>query len=126
VLTTVSGVDLLRRASAGRPFRHELRGLIDKDTTPSQLVRYVRRVASGERVIDPSLAARLSGRNNPLTRRERDVLALAGLGMPRSEMAAKLGLSLGTVRNYLSTAVRKTGARTVADAVHIAERAGWL
>jgi two-component system response regulator DesR len=126
VLTTRFGADRLRRASAGRPVQDQLHGLIDKDTTPSQLVRYLRRVACGERVIDPRLVARLSGRASPLTRRERDVLALAALGIPRADIAARLGLSVGTVRNYLSTIVRKTGARTVADAVRLADRSGWL
>jgi two-component system response regulator DesR len=104
----------------------QIRGLIDKDTTPSQLVRYLRRVAGGERVIDPRLVGRLSDRSNPLTRRERDVLELAALGTPRAEIAARLQLSLGTVRNYLYTIVRKAGARSVADAVRVAERSGWL
>jgi two-component system, NarL family, response regulator DesR len=126
VLTTRYGADRLRRALAGRPVPEQIRGLVDKDITPSQLVRYLRRVAGGERVMDPRLVGRLSDRSNPLTRRERDVLELAALGTPRAEIAAKLHLSVGTVRNYLYTIVRKTGARSVADAVRVAERSGWL
>jgi two-component system response regulator DesR len=126
VLITRYGADRLRRALAGRPVPEQIRGLIDKDTTPSQLVRYLRRVAGGERVIDPRLMGRLSGRASPLTRREREVLELAALGTPRAEIAARLDLSVGTVRNYLYTIVHKTGARSVADAARMAERSGWL
>jgi two-component system, NarL family, response regulator DesR len=126
VLTTRYGADRLRRALAGRPMPEQIRGLVDKDITPSQLVRYLRRVAGGERVMDPRLIGRLSDRSNPLTRRERDVLELAALGTPRAEIAARLHLSVGTVRNYLYTIVRKTDARSVADAVRVAERSGWL
>jgi two-component system response regulator DesR len=126
VLTTRYGADRLRRALAGRPMPEQIRGLVDKDITPSQLVRYLRRVAGGERVMDPRLMGRLSDRSNPLTRRERDVLELAALGTPRAEIAARLHLSVGTVRNYLYTIVRKTDARSVADAVRVAERSGWL
>jgi two-component system, NarL family, response regulator DesR len=126
VLTTRRGADRLRRALAGRPVPEQIRALIDTDTTPGQLVRYLRRVAGGERVMDPRLLGRLSNRSSPLTRREREVLELAALGTPRAEIAAKLHLSVGTVRNYLYTIVRKTGARSVADAVRVAERSGWL
>jgi two-component system, NarL family, response regulator DesR len=126
VLITRYGADRLRRALAGRPVPEQIRGLIDKDTTPSQLVRYLRRVAGGERVIDPRLMGRLSGRTSPLTRREREVLELAALGTPRAEIAARLHLSVGTVRNYLYTIVHKTGARSVPDAARMAERSGWL
>lgn len=126
VLTTRRGADRLRRALAGRPVPEQIRALIDTDTTPGQLVRYLRRVAGGERVMDPRLLGRLSNRSSPLTRREREVLELAALGTPRAEIAAKLHLSVGTVRNYLYTIVRKTGARSVPDAVRVAERSGWL
>lgn len=126
VLTTRHGADRLRRALGGRPVPEQIRALIDTDTTPGQLVRYLRRVAGGERVMDPRLVGRLSDRSNPLTRRERDVLELAAMGVPRAEIAAKLHLSVGTVRNYLYMIVRKTGARSVAGAARVAERSGWL
>jgi two-component system response regulator DesR len=104
-----------------------LRGLVDNDAAPSHLVESVRRVAAGEWVIDPDLAvAALHGGSNPLTPRQRDVLRLAGTGMPAAEIARQLYLSPGTVRNYLSTAIRKTGCRNVVEAVRQAERLGWL
>lgn len=104
-----------------------LRGFLDKDTPPRQLVESVRRVAAGDWVIDPVLAAAtLHADQNPLSPRQRDVLRLAGSGIPSSEIAQQLFLSPGTVRNYLSAAVRKVGARNLLEAIHHAERAGWL
>jgi two-component system, NarL family, response regulator DesR len=104
-----------------------LRGFLNNDTPPSQLVESVRRIAAGEWVIDPVLAmAALHAEANPLTARQRDVLRLAGTGVPAAEIARQLFLSPGTVRNYLSAAIRKTGARNLMEAVRHAERAGWL
>jgi two-component system response regulator DesR len=104
-----------------------LRGFLNNDTPPRQLVESVRRIAAGEWVIDPVLAlAALHGEANPLTLRQRDVLRLAGAGVPAAEIARQLFLSPGTVRNYLSAAIRKTGTRNLMEAIRHAERSGWL
>jgi len=102
-------------------------GFVGTDTAPAQLTEYVRRVAGGERVIDPMLAvAALCAPRNPLTEREREVLRIAGLGWSSAEIAARLHLSTGTVRNYLSACMHKTGARNRLEAFRVAEEAGWL
>ncbi len=98
-----------------------------KDAPAAQLADAVRRVRSGERVIDPGLAAAaLAEGASPLTDRERDVLAAAREGAGNAEIAGALHLSHGTVRNYLSTAIQKTGARNRAEAVRTARDKGWL
>jgi two-component system, NarL family, response regulator DesR len=84
-------------------------------------------VAAGERVVDPALAAdTLRSGVSPLTARERDVLIAARPGGTVSEIARKLFLSEGTVRNYLSAAIAKTGTRNRAGAVRTADERGWL
>jgi two-component system response regulator DesR len=104
-----------------------VRGFVGKDITPRRLAQYIRQVARGERVIDPTLAvAALSAPRNPLTSREREVLRVAALGLPSAEVAGRLHLAVGTVRNYMSVILRKTGGRSRLEAVRIAEEAGWL
>ncbi len=101
--------------------------LLGKDTCHAQLAQAIRRVARGERVIDPALAvAVVSAPRNPLTGRELDVLQLAAGGDSSAEIANALCLSNGTVRNYLSAILRKVGARNRFEAVRVAERSGWL
>lgn len=102
-------------------------GFVVKDAPPEQLVDAVRRVHSGLRVVDPALAAEsLAKGASPLTDRERDVLCAARDGGTVADVARTLHLSEGTVRNHLSSAIGKTGARTRAEAVRIAEDCGWL
>lgn len=102
-------------------------GFVVKDAPPEQLVDAVRRVHAGLRVVDPALAAEsLASGTSPLTAREHEVLLVAADGAPVAELAAALHLSAGTVRNHLSAAIGKTGARTRADAVRVAEQRGWL
>jgi len=92
-----------------------------------QLADAIRRVMAGERVVDPALdAATLAGGTSPLTARERDVLAAARPGTTVADIAGKLVLSEGTVRNYLSAAMAKVGARNRAEAVRTADERGWL
>jgi two-component system response regulator DesR len=87
----------------------------------------IRRVARGERVIDPDLvAAALETGTSPLTDRETDVLRQAGSGIPTDQIATRLSLSPATVRNYLSNAITKVGGRNRIDAIRIARNAGWL
>lgn len=102
-------------------------GAVDKDAHPSRLPTTIRRVADGQRAIDPALAvAAVAVPDSPLTRRELAVLGLAAGGASQSEIAGRLFLSPGTVRNYLSRVVSKTGARSRIDAIRIARDAGWL
>lgn len=102
-------------------------GYLPKDTSPDSLIETIRRVGRGERVFDGDLAiAELCSLDSPLTPRELDVLGVAAEGATIGEIAERLYLSRGTVRNYLSRAVNKMGARTRLDAVTIARRHGWL
>jgi two-component system response regulator DesR len=102
-------------------------GLIATEASPDDLVDGVRRLARGEPVLDTDVAfAALTGHDNPLTDRERQVLRLVLDGAPAKEIATKLFLSTGTVRNYLARIVTKTGARTRIDAVRIAQHSGWI
>jgi two-component system, NarL family, response regulator DesR len=122
VVTTFGRPGYLRRAmEAGAA------GFVVKDTPARELADVVRRIASGLRVVDPVLAAEsLASGDNPLTGRETDVLRAARAGGTVADLAASLGLSEGTVRNHLSAAIGKTGARTRAEAVRLAEGFGWL
>ncbi|MFB7465497.1 response regulator [Streptomyces sp. NPDC056224] len=98
-----------------------------KDAPAAQLAAAVRKVLAGERVIDPTLAAAaLAEGANPLTDREREVLRAAESGATNAELATRLHLSQGTVRNYLSTAIQKLAARNRAEAVRTAREKGWL
>lgn len=103
------------------------RGFVVKDTPAAELAEAVRRVHSGLRVIDPTLAAdSMAAGDSPLTARETDVLREADGGGSVADIAKALCLSEGTVRNHLSSAIGKTGARNRADAAHIAQGNGWL
>jgi two-component system response regulator DesR len=98
-----------------------------KDAPPALLAGTIRRVAAGERVLDAQIAvSALVGAEQGLTSRELEVLALAAEGASVSEIANRMYLSLGTVRNYLSAVVTKTGARNRVDAIRIARQTGWL
>jgi two-component system response regulator DesR len=122
ILTTFGRPGYLRRA-----MESGARGFVVKDAPAEQLCDAVRRIAAGERVVDPSLAAvTLAHGPSPLTPRERDVLVAARTGAAAAEIAVKLFLSEGTVRNYLSAAIAKTGARNRVEAVQIADERGWL
>lgn len=117
----------------GRPgyLRHALdagaSGFVVKDTPAEQLADAVRRVHAGLRVVDPDLAVEsLAVGASPLTDRERDVLLVAGRGGTVADIARETFLSEGTVRNYLSAAMGKTGGRTRAEAVRLAQENGWL
>lgn len=102
-------------------------GFITKDAPAEQLADAVRRVHSGLRVTDPALAeATLFDGANPLSERERQVLAVAADGRPAAMIAAEVFLSPGTVRNHLSSAIGKTGASNRAQAVNIAREKGWI
>lgn len=122
ILTTFGRPGYLRRA-----MESGARGFVVKDAPAEQLSDAIRRVAAGERVVDPSLAAdSLAHGTSPLTPRERDVLVAARSGTCVAEVAKTLFLSEGTVRNYLSAAIAKTGGRNRAEAVRAADDRGWL
>ncbi len=122
IVTTFGRPGYLRKAmSAGAS------GFVVKDTPARQLADAVRRVHAGLRVVDPTLAAdSLTHGDSPLTDRESDVLRAAADGATASDIAKALHLSEGTVRNHLSSAIGKTGARTRAEAVRLAIDNGWL
>jgi two-component system response regulator DesR len=122
VVTTYGRPGYVRRAmEAGAS------GFVVKDTPARQLADAVRRVHAGLRVVDPALAAEgLSSGHSPLTARETEVLLAASDGGTVADLAAVLHLSEGTVRNHLSSAMSKTGARTRAEAVRLASANGWL
>jgi two-component system response regulator DesR len=110
-----------------RALKLHVRGFIIKDAPAETLADGIRRVAAGERVIDPDLvAAALETGNSPLTPREADVLRAAESGISTEEIAAALSLSRATVRNYLSNAITKVNARNRIDAIRISRNAGWL
>ena len=122
IVTTFGRPGYVRRAlEAGAS------GFVVKDTPASELAEAVRRVHAGERVIDPALATEslLEGAN-PLTDRERDVLRASVGGATVAAVAKAVHLSPGTVRNYISAAIAKTGAATRVEAARVALDRGWL
>jgi two-component system response regulator DesR len=121
ILTTFARPGYLRRAlEAGAS------GYLLKDSPSDKLADAIRRVHAGGRAVDPELAAEAWSESDPLTDRERQVLRMAGEGRTGPEIATELDLSEGTVRNYLSEAINKVGARNRVDAARIARAKGWL
>jgi two-component system response regulator DesR len=121
ILTTFARPGYLRRAmQAGAS------GYLLKDAPSTTLADAVRRVHAGQRVIDPELATEAWAEEDPLSDRERQVLRLAAEGSTSGDIAAKLHLSEGTVRNYLSEAISKLGAGNRVEAARIARMKGWL
>ncbi|MFE7836935.1 response regulator [Streptomyces sp. NPDC057474] len=122
ILTTFGRPGYLRRAmDAGAA------GFLVKDGPVEELARAIRRVLTGETVVDPALAAAaLSAGPNPLTARERDALNACADGATVADIATRLHLSESTVRNYLSSAIGKTGTRNRTEAMREARQQGWL
>jgi two-component system response regulator DesR len=122
ILTTFGRPGYLRRAmEAGAA------GFLVKDGPVEELAQAIRRVLTGETVVDPALAAAALGAGpSPLTARERDVLNASVDGATVADIAAALHLSESTVRNYLSSAIGKTGTRNRMEAMRAARRQGWL
>ncbi|UQN15541.1 response regulator transcription factor [Gulosibacter sp. ACHW.36C] len=122
IVTTFGRPGYLRRAMAAGA-----RGFVVKDTPAEELAKTIREVAAGRRVVDPVLAAESMGvGESPLSPREAEVLAAAADGASVREVASRVHLSAGTVRNHLSAAIGKTGAGNRAEAARIARDRGWL
>ncbi|HVB09866.1 MAG TPA: response regulator transcription factor [Bacillota bacterium] len=122
ILTTFGRPGYLRRAMQAGAV-----GFLVKEAPAAQLAVAIRRVVAGERVVDPGLAAAaLTEGDSPLSDREREVLRATERGEPVAAIAAALHLTEGTVRNYLSEAMQKLGARTRTEAARIAAARGWL
>ena len=122
ILTTFGRPGYLRRAMQSGAV-----GFLVKEAPAAPLAVAIRRAVAGERVVDPALAAAaLTDGDSPLTDRERQVLAEAARGGSVAAIAAALFLTEGTVRNYLSEAIQKVGARNRAEAARLAEERGWL
>ena len=121
IVTTFARPGFLRRAlEAG------VGGYLLKDAPAEQLADAVRRVHGGGRVIDPQLAVDAWSDADPLNDRERQVLRLAGGGASAADIATQLGLSQGTVRNYLSGVIGKLGVGNRIEAYRLARQKGWL
>ena len=119
--------------SHGRPghLRNALaagvRGFLPKTVSAQILTSVIQTVAGGGRYVDPQLAADAIGAgDSPLSPREADVLSLAAVGSPVEEIAERASLTVGTVRNYLSSAVTKLGVANRHEAVHLARDRGWI
>jgi two-component system response regulator DesR len=121
IVTTFARQGYLRRA-----LESGVSGYLLKDSPAAQLADAVRRVHAGLRVVDPELATEAWATADPLTDRERQVLRLADEGSSGAEIAGKLSLSEGTVRNYLSEAISKLGASNRTEAARMARQKGWL
>ncbi len=121
IVTTFARSGYLRRA-----LDSGVRGYLLKDAPASELAEAIREVMRGGRAIAPALALGAWEEQDPLTERERQVLRLAGEGMKSPDIAAQLGLSDGTVRNYLSEAMSKLGATNRIEAARMARDRGWL
>jgi two-component system, NarL family, response regulator DesR len=121
IVTTFARPGYLRRAlDAG------VRGYLLKDAPAERLADAIRRVAAGGRAIDPELAREAWDEASPLTDRERQVLVLASEGLASADIAERLCLAEGTVRNYLSEAIGKLGAANRVEAARTARLKGWL
>jgi two-component system, NarL family, response regulator DesR len=122
ILTTFGRPGYMRRALA-----QGASGFLLKDAPPDQLAAGIRAVAAGRRAIDPTLAAAaITEGESPLTPREHEVLVAAANHNTAADIAAQLHLSEGTVRNYLSAAIGKLGARNRREAIELATNKGWL
>ena len=121
IVTTFARAGFLRRAlDAG------VRGYLLKDAPAEQLADAIRQIQRGGRAIDPQLALEAWGEADPLSDRERQALRLAGEGLSAGEIAQRLNLSHGTVRNYLSEAIGKLGVGNRIEAYRLARQKGWL
>jgi two-component system, NarL family, response regulator DesR len=122
IIATAPSVETLKHALDA-----QVLGFLGTNVSPEQLAVAIREVAAGRRMIDRSISAALSRSvANPLTDREIEVLRIASQGIPSNQIAERLRLAPGTVRNYLSNIMRKTGTDNRTQAIRHAREAGWL
>ncbi len=121
IMTTFSRAGYIRRAMA-----MGVKGFVLKEAPSEYLVNTLKKVMVGQKVIDPELAMSALEDNDPLTEKERKALRFASEGLKTVEIAQKLFLSEGTIRNYLSEAIAKLNATNRVDAARIAKQKGWL
>jgi two-component system response regulator DesR len=122
ILTSFGRPGYLRRAMAAG-----VRGFVAKDAPTQELATAIRKIHGGGRYLDAELAAgAMAAGDNPLTEREREILRLTGAGTETARIAARLHLSEGTVRNYLSSAMAKLGEPTRVAAARAAKEMGWI
>ncbi|WP_309116681.1 response regulator transcription factor [Saccharothrix sp.] len=122
ILTGLGRPGNLRRALSARAT-----GFLLKDAPPTELADAIRSVAAGRRVVDSQLAmSAWDSAESPLTARETEVLRLTAEGLQAVDIASQMFLSVGTVRNYVTTIINKLNARNRVDAIRIAREAGWL
>lgn len=121
IVTTFGRAGFLRRA-----LEADVRGYLLKDAPAERLAEAIRQVHGGGRAVDPELALGAWAEPDPLNDRERQALRLAGEGLSSAEIATRMGLSQGTVRNYLSEAIGKLGVGNRIEAYRLARQKGWL
>ncbi|MDD8060945.1 MULTISPECIES: response regulator transcription factor [Shewanella] len=121
VLTTFGRAGYIKRA-----LEYGVSGFLLKDAPSDELISTIKQVMAGKRVIDPELAFNAIGEVDPLNDKERRALRLASDGMSTADIASKLFIAEGTVRNYLSEAINKLSASNRIDAARIAKQKGWL
>lgn len=122
ILTGLGRPGNLRRALSAKAT-----GFLLKDAPPTELADAIRSVAAGRRVVDSQLAmSAWDSAESPLTARETEVLRLTADGLQAVDIASQMFLSVGTVRNYVTTIINKLNARNRVDAIRIAREAGWL
>ncbi|MFY8300611.1 response regulator transcription factor [Pseudoalteromonas sp. SS15] len=121
IMTTFSRAGYIRRAMA-----MGVKGFVLKEAPSEYLVNTLKKVMVGQKVIDPELAMSALEDNDPLSDKERKALRFASEGLKTAEIAQKLFLSEGTIRNYLSEAIAKLNATNRVDAARIAKQKGWL
>lgn len=121
IMTTFSKSGYIKRA-----LNLGVKAFVLKEAPTDYLVNALNKVSAGQRVIDPELALMALDDKDPLSDKERKAIKLAGDGMKTAEIAAKLFLSEGTVRNYLSEAIAKLNAVNRIDAARIAQQKGWI
>ncbi|ARD20684.1 response regulator transcription factor [Shewanella japonica] len=121
ILTTFGRAGYIKRALACG-----VDGFLLKDAPTESLLSAIKQVMAGKKVIDPELAISAIGDIDPLNDKERKALRFASEGLSTSDIAAKLFIAEGTVRNYLSEAISKLNASNRIDAARIAKQKGWL
>ncbi|GGP43557.1 response regulator transcription factor [Shewanella saliphila] len=121
VLTTFGRAGYIKRA-----LEYGVSGFLLKDAPSDELISTIKQVMAGKRVIDPELAFSAIGEIDPLNDKERRALRLASEGLSTADIAGKLFIAEGTVRNYLSEAINKLSASNRIDAARIAKQKGWL